>query len=230
VSDTGKGISPDFMPYIFDRFRQADASSARRYGGLGLGLTLVKHLVELHGGTVEVSSEGEGKGASFIILLPVRAIVSPSVDHRRLTSPLAAMSEATNLTGIRALVIDDEEDARELVKASLEQFGAEVVGASSAAEGFALLTSGQDHFDIIVTDLGMPDEDGYSMLRRIREWERKHGQQIPAIALTAYGQTEDRIRALMAGFQTHVAKPVEPVELAIVIANLTKRPNREGKA
>jgi PAS domain S-box-containing protein len=229
VSDTGKGISPDFMPYIFDRFRQADASSARRYGGLGLGLTLVKHLVELHGGTIEVISAGEDKGASFIILLPVRAVVAPIAEYESESLPLAAMREATDLSGIRALVIDDEEDARELVKASLEQFGAEVVGATSASEGFSQLTSGEEAFDVIVTDLGMPEEDGYSLLRRMREWERKRGLQTPAIALTAYGQTEDRIRALMAGFQTHITKPVEPVELAIVIANLIKQPSKGGK-
>jgi PAS domain S-box-containing protein len=229
VSDTGKGISAEFMPYIFDRFRQADASSARRYGGLGLGLTLVKHLVELHGGTIEVESAGEDQGASFKILLPVRAVVSSHAEAGHEALPAAAMGQAADLTGVSALVVDDEEDARSLVKSALEHFGAEVIAAGSADEGLAVVTSGQARIDVIVTDLGMPGENGYGLLRRFREWERARGLYTPAVALTAYGQTEDRIRALMAGFQTHVVKPVDPIELAVVIANLARRPNRNEK-
>jgi PAS domain S-box-containing protein len=225
VSDTGKGISPDFMPYIFDRFRQADASSSRRYGGLGLGLALVKYLVELHGGTIEGSSKGEGTGATFKILLPVPA-VSRSVHEPEDAVVAAAGPEKTPLSGIRALVVDDEDDARELVKTVIAHYGANVVAARSAAEAFALITATpeQKRFDVIVTDLSMPDEDGYTLLRRLRAWEHKHGLYTPAVALTAYARSEDRKRALMTGFQMHVTKPAEPDELAIVLASIVNRP------
>jgi PAS domain S-box-containing protein len=225
VSDTGKGIRSDFLPYVFDRFRQADASSTRRYGGLGIGLALVKYLVELHGGTVEAFSAGENKGATFTVLLPVRAVSSPleaqgapvsSLEPRKLT-----------LAGVRALVVDDEEDARELLKAVLAQFGADVVAASSAAEAFALMTTARNDKrpDVIVSDLGMPEEDGFGLLQRVRNWERGHKVYTPAIALTAFGRSEDRLRALIAGFQMHVPKPVEPNELAIVVASVVNRGN-----
>jgi PAS domain S-box-containing protein len=221
VRDTGKGISPDFLPYVFDRFRQADASSTRRYGGLGLGLSLVKYLVELHGGTIEALSEGEGKGATFKVLLPVPA-VSRSISDLETSFP-AVESRKAMLAGVCALVVEDEDDARELIKAVLAQYGADVVVSSSAAEAFALITTTPERPNVIVTDLSMPDEDGYSLLRRVREWEREHGVHIPAIALTAYGRSEDRTRALTAGFQMHVAKPVEPDELAVAIASLMDR-------
>ncbi len=225
VSDTGKGISPDFLPYVFDRFRQADASSARRYGGLGLGLALVKYLVELHGGTVEVSSPGEGQGSTFKVTLPVRAVSSPLGEAGG--APVTA-ERTRELAGVRALVVDDEDDARELLKATLAQYGADVIAVSSAAEAYALITEIPPHarFDVIVTDIGMPGEDGYSLIRRVREWERERGAYIPAVALTAYGRSEDRMRALMEGFQMHVAKPVDPAELAIVVTSLIGRPNR----
>jgi PAS domain S-box-containing protein len=227
VSDTGKGIPPDFLPYMFDRFRQADASSTRRYGGLGLGLALVKYLVELHGGTVEAFSGGEGKGATFKVLLPVRAVLEPleSEDALALAEP-----EKATLAGIRVLVVDDEDDARELVKAVIAKYGADVVAAKSAAEAFALITTPPDQLpDVLVTDLGLPDEDGYSLLRRLREWERERGIFIPAVALTAYGRFEDRMRALKAGFQMHVSKPVEPDELAVVIASVAGRAEKGVK-
>lgn len=227
VSDTGKGISPDFLPYVFDRFRQADASGARRYGGLGLGLALVKYLVELHGGTVEAASAGEGQGTTFKVTLPVRAVTA--LPGEAGGSPVTAPSpeEAAMLAGMRALVVDDESEARELVKMALAQYGADVVTAGSAAEAYALITSApaRERPEVIVTDLSMPDEDGYSLLRRVREWERKRGLYVPAVALTAYGRVEDRVRALMAGFQTHVAKPIEPAELAAVIKSLVRRPD-----
>jgi PAS domain S-box-containing protein len=226
VSDTGKGISPDFLPYIFDRFRQADASSSRRYGGLGLGLSLVKYLVELHGGTIEGSSNGEGTGATFKILLPVPA-VSRSLHEREGAVVGAAGPEKLPLSGLRALVVDDEDDARELVKTVLAQYGAKVAAARSAAEAFDLITAPpeQKRFDVIVTDLSMPDEDGYDLLRRLRAWEHEHGLFTPAVALTAYARSEDRKRALMTGFQMHVAKPAEPDELALVLASIVNRPN-----
>ncbi len=227
VSDTGKGISAEFLPYVFDRFRQADASSARRYGGLGLGLALVKYLVELHGGTIEAASAGEGQGATFKVTLPVRAVTA--LPGEAGGSPVAAPGpeEATMLAGVRVLVVDDESEARELVKLALEQYGADVVTAGSAAEAYALITaaSAQERPEVMVTDLSMPDEDGYSLLRRLREWEQQRGLYVPAVALTAYGRIEDRVRALRVGFQSHVAKPVEPAELAVVIKSLIRRPD-----
>jgi signal transduction histidine kinase/ActR/RegA family two-component response regulator len=221
VSDTGKGISPDFLPYVFDRFRQADASSTRRYGGLGLGLALVKYLVELHGGTIEALSGGEGKGATFKVLLPVPAV---SRRESEIIPVTAVGSRKRMLAGVRALVVENEDDARELVKTVIAQYGADVVVSGSAAEAFAIITTTetQERPDVIVTDLSMPDEDGYSLLRRVREWDHEHGLYTPVVALTAYGRSEDRRRALNAGFQMHVAKPVEPDELAVVIASIVK--------
>src|SRR5262245_33757123 len=224
VRDSGKGISPDFIPYIFDRFRQADASSTRRYGGLGLGLALVKYLVELHGGTIEASSDGEGKGSTFKVLLPVPAVSRSPRESE--SAPVGRVeSQKAMLAGVRALVVDDEDDARELVKTVIAQYGGDVIAASSAAEAFAMITTmpEQKRPNVIVTDLGMPDEDGYSLLRRVREWEHENGPSIPAVALTAYGRSEDRNLALTAGFQIHVAKPVEPDELAVVIASIVNR-------
>jgi signal transduction histidine kinase/ActR/RegA family two-component response regulator len=222
VSDTGKGINPDFLPYVFDRFQQADASSAMRYGGLGLGLALVEYLVELHGGTVEAVSAGEGKGATFRVTLPVRAVTTPLGEAGG--APVTARCSG-ELEGVRALVVDDEDDARVLLKSALTQFGADVVAVASAAEAYDLITTAPtgERPDVMVTDLGMPGEDGYSLIRRVREWERGRGAYLPAVALTAYGRTEDRMRALRAGFQMHVAKPVEPTELAVVITSLTRR-------
>ncbi len=228
VSDTGKGISPDFMPYVFDRFHQSDASSARRHGGLGLGLALVKYLVELHGGTIEAASAGEGQGAAFKVTLPVRAVATPIGEAEG--APVAVKSSG-ELAGVRALVIDDENDARELLESALKHFGADVIAVSSAAEAYMLITASpsQERPDVMVTDIGMPDEDGYSLIRRVREWEWARGAYIPAVALTAYGRAEDRMRALKAGFQMHVAKPVDPDELVIVITSLVKRPNRSAR-
>ncbi|HEY6400329.1 MAG TPA: ATP-binding protein, partial [Blastocatellia bacterium] len=228
VSDTGKGISPDFLPYVFDRFRQADASSARRHGGLGLGLTLVKYLVELHGGTIEVMSAGESHGATFIVTLPVRAIATPLGEAGG--APVTVKSSG-ELSGVRALVVDDQDDARELIKAALTQYGADVVAVSSAAEAYALITTAppQERPVVMVTDIGMPIENGYSLIRRVREWERAHGAHIPAVALTAYGRVQDRIHALEAGFQMHVAKPIDPAEMVVAILSLIKRQDIDEK-
>jgi PAS domain S-box-containing protein len=223
VSDTGKGISSDFLPFVFDRFRQADASSAKRYGGLGLGLALVQYLVELHGGTIEAESAGESQGSTFRVTLPVRAVATPLGEAGGESVTFKSSGE---LAGVRALVVDDDDNARELIKAALAQYGADVVAVSSADEAYALITETppQERPDIMVTDIGMPGEDGYSLMRRERELERERGFYIPAVALTAYGRTEDRIQALMAGFQTHIVKPVDPAELVAVIMSLIRRP------
>ena len=228
VSDTGKGITPDFLPYVFDRFRQADASSGRRYGGLGLGLALVKYLVELHGGTIKAASLGEGHGATFKVTLPVRAIVT--LIQEAGGAPITVKG-SEELAGVRALVVDDEDDARKLITVALTQNGADVVAVSSAAEAYALITTTppRERPDVMVTDIGMPVEDGYSLIRRVREWERDRGAYLPAVALTAYGRTEDRMRVLRAGFQMHVTKPVELTELATVIKNLIRRPISDEK-
>jgi CheY-like chemotaxis protein len=222
VSDTGAGISPDFLPRVFDRFRQSDPSSPKRHGGLGLGLALVKYLVELHGGTIEAASGGEGQGATFKVALPVCAVTTPLDEAGVAPVPVKISSE---LAGVRALVVDDEDNARELIERALTQYGADVIAVSSAEEAYALITATppQGRLDVMVTDIGMPGEDGYSLMRRVREWERARGAHIPAVALTAYGQVEDRVRALNAGFQMHLAKPVEPVELAAMIRSLIRR-------
>jgi PAS domain S-box-containing protein len=225
VSDTGKGISPDFLPYVFDRFHQSDTSSVRRHGGLGLGLALAKYLVELHGGTIEAESAGEGQGASFKVTLPVRAVSTPIGENEGSSTAVKSSGE---LAGVRALVVDDEDDARELLKSALENYGADVIAVSSAAEAYALITETPppERPDVMVADIGMPDEDGYSLIRRLREWEEARDAYTPAVALTAYGRVEDRVSALKAGFQIHVAKPVDPDELAIVILGFIKPQNR----
>jgi signal transduction histidine kinase/AmiR/NasT family two-component response regulator len=229
VSDTGKGINPDFLPYVFDRFSQSDVSSAKRHGGLGLGLSLVKYLVELHGGTIEAASAGEGQGATFKVTLPVRAVATP-LDQTE-GAPVTVKSSG-ELTGVRALVVDDEDNARELLELTLTQYGADVVAVSSAAAAYTLIatTPPQERPDVMVSDIGMPDEDGCSLMRRVREWERERDFYTPAVALTAYGRDEDRVRALRAGFQTHITKPVDPTELTTVIKSLIRRPNRSEKA
>jgi signal transduction histidine kinase/CHASE3 domain sensor protein/CheY-like chemotaxis protein len=223
VSDTGSGIPEEFLPYVFDRFRQADASTVRKFGGLGLGLAIVRHITEMHGGTVEVRSEGENKGATFIVKLPIMAI---SVEAGQVESTdqieIEHLQTETNvdLSGISILVVDDEKDTRQLLEQVLRHFGADVSTAGSATEGFAEFTAKK--FDLLISDIGMPEEDGYSLIRRIRKLPANKGKT-PAIALTAYARAQDRLQALTSGFQTHVAKPVEPDELAAVIGSLTGR-------
>jgi CheY-like chemotaxis protein len=229
VSDTGKGVNPDFLPYVFDRFHQSDTSSVRRHGGLGLGLALTKYLVELHGGTIEAESAGEGQGATFKVTLPVRAVATPIRETEGAPDTVKSSGE---LAGVRALVVDDEDDARDLLKSALENYGADVIAVSSAAEAYALITETPppERPDVMVADIGMPHEDGYSLISRVREWEDAHGAYTPAVALTAYGRVEDRVRALKAGFQIHVAKPVDPDELAVVILGFVKPQNRSERA
>ncbi|MBO0724176.1 MAG: response regulator [Blastocatellia bacterium] len=217
VSDTGCGISQEFMPYLFERYRQADASSGRRKGGLGLGLTLVRQLVEMHGGSVTAESEGEGKGSTFIVKLPVRAIYTAETERL----PLAGV-QTMSLEDVWAAVVDDEANARELIASVLESYGARVTSFASPGEAIELLTSSRRP-DVLVCDLAMPGEDGFSLIHKLREWEKGSDSALPAIALTAYGRVEDRTRALYAGFQMHIAKPVEPVELVIAVRSLIER-------
>ncbi|HEV2666961.1 MAG TPA: ATP-binding protein, partial [Blastocatellia bacterium] len=233
VSDSGRGIEPTFLPFVFDPFRQADSSSTRRYGGLGLGLSLVKHLVELHGGTITAASEGAGRGATFTVTLPRRhpefLAPPPAVAPREARTEGAIIpGAALSLEGVSVLVVADQEEARVVLNRALSEYGAQVTAVSSGAEALALLSdpsSGKRH-DAVILDIAMPDEDGYTVLRKVRALEAERGaaaDQIPVIALTAYGRREDRLRALQAGFNMHVAKPVEPAELAVVIASLTTR-------
>jgi PAS domain S-box-containing protein len=217
VSDTGCGVSPEFMPYLFERYLQAGPSGARRKGGLGLGLSLVRQLVEMHGGGVSAESEGEGKGATFTVKLPVRAVYTAETARQ----PMAG-AQTKQLEDVWAAVVDDEANARELIASVLESYGAKVSAFSSAGEALDLLTSARRP-DVLVCDLAMPGEDGFSLIHKVREWEKGRDGTLPAIALTAFGRTEDRTRALYAGFQMHISKPVEPVELAVAVRSLIER-------
>ena len=225
VSDTGAGVHPDFLPHVFDRFRQADGSTTRAHGGLGLGLAIVRHLVELHGGVAVADSAGVGKGATFSVrlpmMLPVEAPVHLDVDkNRRLT---VAEQPCVVLDGLRVLIVDDEEDARELVSVMLTKSGAAMKCASSSTEAMEIIESWRP--DVLIADIGMPVEDGYGLIKRVRALPRESGGQTPALALTAYARTEDRVRALSAGYQVHLSKPVDRVELAAVVASLAERTN-----
>jgi signal transduction histidine kinase len=223
VSDTGEGVKPEFLPYVFDRFRQADGSSTRAHGGLGLGLAIVRHLVELHGGTVNAESAGAGRGATFTIRLPGASVVNDAPAELR-PSPLAGYASAQDalpaLDGARVLVVDDEPDTLEMMVYVLERCGAEARAASSVAEAIAAL--GEWPPDVIVSDIGLPDEDGYALMDRIRSLEGERGGRLPAIALTAYARVEDRDRALAAGYQMHLTKPVDPGDLAQAVLGLTR--------
>jgi signal transduction histidine kinase/ActR/RegA family two-component response regulator len=223
VHDSGLGISPDFMPYVFDRFRQADASLTRHYSGLGLGLAIVKQLVELHGGTVRAESAGAGKGASFIVDLPLAA-TSDMVDTvGNELSPLKQSpltEENPSLAGLNILIVDDELDARELIKRILTRYGASVATAGSAMEGLQLLKAEKP--DVLISDIGMPDEDGYQFIRAVRNLPSENGGNIPAIALTAFARSEDHIIATNAGYQGHLTKPLQPLGLVAKIIKLVE--------
>jgi signal transduction histidine kinase len=224
IADSGQGITADFLPLVFDRFRQQDGSISRRHGGLGLGLAIVRHLVELHAGSVEAYSAGEGQGSKFIVRLPTRAIAPES--HR--ADENVAPVTSTMLAGVRLLVVDDEVGARELLANMLQGYGAEV---SLADSGQAALTKlFEERPQVLVADLGMPGMDGYALIEQVRALDPDFGGQTPAIAVTGYASPQDRLRALQAGYQNHVAKPVEPQELAIVIASLTGRANQDKRA
>ena len=224
VSDTGLGIKPDFLPFVFDRFRQADSSIARTYTGLGIGLAIVRHLVELHGGSVRAQSEGEGKGATFTIKLPLMPVRQNLEAGERVHPSIGGQLPFENLpalNGVRVLVVDDEADSRAFLTAVLEECGAEVMAVGSAVEAIATLKNLKP--DILLSDIGMPEEDGYALIRKVRALSPEEGGQIPAAALTAYARAEDRTRSLLCGFQIHLPKPIEPAELAAVVANLANR-------
>ncbi len=228
VADTGEGISPDFLPHLFERFSQADGSAKRKHTGLGLGLSIVKNLVEWHGGTVRANSRGEGQGATFIIQLPLRVAKSSEGDehppHLRMSlSGLAVECARPNLRGIKVLVVEDEADATEFVRRFLVECEAVLALAASAAEAQKLLLTFKP--DVIVSDIGMPQKDGYEFICDVR----KQGLTTPAVALSAYARAEDRIRSAQTGYQTHLAKPVEPAELLAVIASLAGRYERTAQ-
>jgi PAS domain S-box-containing protein len=225
VADTGAGIEPEFLPYVFERFRQADGRTTRQHGGLGLGLAIVRHLVELHGGTVRAESAGANQGSTFRVILPVPPV------HLRVGSDvrvppaardaLPSYDSLERLDGLKVLVVDDEADARELLTVGVGQRGAEVRAAGSVREALAAIK--EDAPDLIISDIGMPGEDGYELIRRVRALPADDGGAVPAIALTAYARTEDRLQALRAGYQMHVTKPVEMAELLAVAASLVRR-------
>ncbi len=219
VRDDGRGIAAEFMPFVFDRFRQAESAISRGHGGLGLGLAISQHIVELHGGTISASSEGAGKGATFVARIPALDSSSHAEDSLPGTPVPAA-----ELEGVRVLVVEDEPDTRALTTSVLSLCGAIVVTANDAAEALESLVA--ERFDLVVSDIGLPREDGLSFLRKLRALPAESGGNTPAVALTAYGSAEDRTRALVAGFNVHIAKPVDPGELVMVIANLLGRYTR----
>ncbi|MEO7272664.1 MAG: PAS domain-containing protein [Vicinamibacterales bacterium] len=222
VTDSGDGIDRDFLPHVFERFRQAESSTTRRYGGLGLGLALARHLVEAHGGTIRADSEGPGCGATFTVTLPVRAVFAPLPEPGTVTAvaepPVVRI--ATSLHGLTVLVVDDEPDARDLVATALTASGAEVATAGNATEALELVASGR--FNAMVSDVGMPGTDGYDLVAAIRRVTGASAAHLPAIALTAYSRDQDRRRALAAGFQAYLAKPVDPDVLVQLVADLRK--------
>jgi PAS domain S-box-containing protein len=225
VADSGVGIAPEFLPFVFDRFRQADSSTTRAHGGLGLGLALVSHLVEMHGGSVEAHSDGRGQGAVFTIRI---RLAEANTEASAEPSEVREMRVPMRLSGVRVLVVEDEEDTRDLLSAALAHSGADVDPAASAAEALAALRRHRP--DVLVCDIGMPGEDGYELLTRVRALGPEEGGLVPAVALTAYARPDDRRRALAAGYQIHLAKPVDPDELISIIARMARSPRSASRA
>jgi PAS domain S-box-containing protein len=227
VADTGQGIAPEFLPHVFERFRQADATTTRKYGGLGLGLAIVRSIVELHGGNARVESRGRGQGTTFIVSLPVSPVRSSRFERPpplRL-APSLDLGRHSELDGVKILVVDDEPDARELLTELLSACHASVFSAGTVADAMTIIQEQQP--DIVVSDIGMPGEDGYDLIRKLRALPPNRGGKTPAVALTAYARIEDRTRALVAGYNMHVPKPVEPTELLSVLSNVTAMFARE---
>jgi CheY-like chemotaxis protein len=227
VSDTGIGIRPDFLPHVFERFRQADAVMTRKSGGLGLGLSIVRHIVEMHGGSVQVASEGEGLGATFRVRLPlmiVHAEAAPEPREHRRTAGMAPLTNVGDLTGVRVMAVDDDQDALGLLRTVLETAGAAIVTAPSAAEALEQLETVRP--DVLLVDLGMPGVDGFEFIARLRASPDPGLRDIPAAALTALARSDDRTRALRSGFEMHLAKPVDPGELVASVATLVRRASR----
>jgi CheY-like chemotaxis protein len=225
VTDTGKGIASNLLPVIFERFRQGDSSVTREHGGLGLGLAIVRHVVELHGGWVEAHSEGPGKGAEFIahLLILIRGR-SAELEHQTRVHPSArgvAADSTPSLSGLRILAVDDEADTTEVISAILGAAGAEVKTAVSVAQAINLIDRSEP--DVLISDIGMPYQDGYDLIRQVRARSSDRRGQIPAIALTAFARIQDRLKVLAAGYQMHVPKPIEPIELVTVVASVTKK-------
>ena len=255
VSDTGVGIAPDFLPYVFDRFRQGDGSSTRRQGGLGLGLAIVRHLTEMHGGSVRAHSPGTDQGATFVVKLPLMTETQfqnttnatyttnetnetnaaykshkshkSHMSHTPQTPDIDVLDQTLELDGLRVLAVDDDSDARDLIRTILTQYGAIVETACSASQALAVFERPEEwQPELLISDIEMPEADGYQLIRKLREIESQGGRRVPAIALTAYARAEDRLRSLSAGFQIHVTKPVEPMELLTIVASLTGRLRR----
>jgi PAS domain S-box-containing protein len=224
VSDTGQGIGPDLLPFLFERFRQGDSSTTRQHEGLGLGLALVKYLAELHGGTVSAYSLGSGKGATFTVKLPLTIVqAAPETEpgeHPTATRRVRAL-EGPRLDGLRILVVDDDQDSLDLASAILSGAGGVVTTSRSAAEALDLVRHGRP--DVLISDIEMPGEDGYALIRKVRALDRSSGGATPAVALTAYGRVEDRLRTISAGYSMHVPKPVQPAELTTIVASLAGR-------
>jgi CheY-like chemotaxis protein len=219
VSDTGRGVSRDFLPYVFERFRQADSTSTRKFGGLGLGLAIVRHLVELHGGTVHAASPGVDQGATFTVRLPLIGTESDAVGTPgEPQTDAEAGARATRLAGVRVAVVDDEDDMRDFLSTSLRSYGAEVTALSTAREALESLQRDVPH--VLVSDIAMPGDDGFALIRRLRALPAERGGLLPAVALTAFAGGEDASRVLAAGYQVHLPKPVEPHRLAAVVARL----------
>lgn len=233
VSDTGEGITPEFLPQVFEPFRQADGSITKGQGGLGLGLAIVRRLVEMHGGAISVMSGGRGQGATFTVSIPIvpvrqTALAAPIDSTTIATSEKTAINtELPNLSGIRVLAVDDEGDTRAMIRGVLEQFGANVLTAGSAEEALEVFPGWKP--DVLLFDIGMPQEDGNMLIQKVRQLEAKEGRNTPAIALTAYARVEDRMRALAAGYQMFIPKPVEAGELVVTIANLIGEADGKGK-
>jgi CheY-like chemotaxis protein/two-component sensor histidine kinase len=232
VTDNGKGIGPEFLPHVFERFRQADSSTTRAQGGLGLGLAIVRHLVELHGGHVAVRSDGPGKGSTFLATFPIRAVVA-RVEAESAPAPTAIEvprgappSSHDELEGSRVLIVDDELDAREMLGMALTAWGIDVRTADSASA--AMREVSEEMPDVVISDIGMPGEDGYAFVRKLRDLCRERGEHVTAVALTAYARREDAARAIAAGFDFHVAKPIELDDLRVVVERALQGTERAG--